>query len=212
MRWTTWSEPARFFTSASATPPPGNIRLQTLAELRGWSPLIALQIEYSLVERSVEHELIPMAQAMGLGVMPWSPLGGGILTGKYSHDDLRQESEASVAKTRKGVIASSGLMTEKSLEVAGVVSQIAHEIGAKPSQVALAWTLLNPAVVAPVIGARTLEQAEDNMGALAIKLADEHISQLDKVSAPAPIFPGRFVSTPMAQQLIFGGADVQRRV
>ncbi|MCM5680673.1 aldo/keto reductase [Schlegelella sp. S2-27] len=187
-------------------------QLQTLAELRGWSPLVALQIEYSLVERSVEHELMPMAREMGLGVMPWSPLAGGILTGKYSRDDLRQASEAGVSSTRKGVIASSGHMTEQSLEIAGVVGDVARAIGATPSQVALAWTLLNPAVAAPVIGARTLAQVQDNLGALDIQLADEHVVRLNDASAPAPIFPARFVSRPMVQTLIFGGAQVQRRV
>ncbi|WP_460125800.1 aldo/keto reductase [Pseudomonas sp. S2_C03] len=186
--------------------------LQTLATLRGWSPLVALQIEYSLVERSVEHELMPMAQSMGLGVLPWSPLGGGILTGKYVREDLGQASEANVSATRKGVISSSGHMNERSLQIASVVAAVADEVGATPSQVALAWTLLNPAVAAPVMGARTLAQARDNLGALSLQLADEHIAQLNQASAPEPIFPGRFVSRPMAQQLIFGGAQLERRV
>jgi aryl-alcohol dehydrogenase-like predicted oxidoreductase len=186
-------------------------QLQTLAELRGWSPLVALQIEYSLVERSVEHELMPMARELGLGVMPWSPLAGGILTGKYNREDLRQASEAGVSTTRKGVIASSGHMTAQSLEIAGVVGDVAREIGATPSQVALAWTLLNPAVAAPVIGARTLAQVQDNLGALDIRLADDHVARLNEASAPAPIFPARFVSRPMVQTLIFGGARVARR-
>ncbi len=186
-------------------------QLQTLAELRGWSPLIALQIEYSLLERSVEHELMPMALEMGLGVMPWSPLGGGVLTGKYSRADLSQQSETQVSSTRKGVIASSGHMTERSLDIADVVVQIAREIGATPSQVALAWTLRHPAVAAPVIGARTLEQAQDNLGALGLALSDEHSARLEQASTPAPIFPERFIGRPMAQQLIFGGASVRRR-
>lgn len=186
--------------------------LQTLATLRGWSPLVALQIEYSLVERSVEHELMPMAQSMGLGVLPWSPLGGGILTGKYAREDLGQASEANVSATRKGVISSSGHMNERSLQIASVVAAVADEVGATPSQVALAWTLLNPAVAAPVMGARTLAQARDNLGALSLQLADEHIAQLNQASAPEPIFPGRFVSRPMVQQLIFGGAQLERRV
>ncbi|WP_460141957.1 aldo/keto reductase [Pseudomonas sp. S2_E01] len=186
--------------------------LQTLATLRGWSPLVALQIEYSLVERSVEHELMPMAQSMGLGVLPWSPLGGGILTGKYAREDLGQASEANVSATRKGVISSSGHMNERSLQIASVVAAVADEVGATPSQVALAWTLLNPAVAAPVMGARTLAQSRDNLGALSLQLADEHIAQLNQASAPEPIFPGRFVSRPMVQQLIFGGAQLERRV
>ena len=186
-------------------------QLQTLADLRGWSPLVALQIEYSLLERTVEHELIPMAHAMGLGVMPWSPLGGGILTGKYTREDLQQESEADVSATRKGVIASSGHMTARSLDIAEVVGAIAEEVGAAPSQVALAWTLLNPGVVSPVIGARTQAQLTDNLGALDVRLNDEQVARLDAASAPDAIFPHRFISRPMAQQLIFGKSKVQAR-
>lgn len=185
--------------------------LQTIADLRGWSPFVALQIEYSLVERTVEHELFPMAREMGLGVLPWSPLGGGILTGKYSRADLAQESETKVSATRKGVIASSGHLGERALGIADVVGDIAGETGASRSQVALAWTLLNPAVVAPVMGARTLAQAEDNFGALGVSLTDEQRDRLDRASAPAPIFPERFMARPMVQQLIFGGAVVERR-
>ena len=184
--------------------------MQTLAELRGWAPLVALQIEYSLVERTVEHELIPMAQALGLGVLPWSPLGGGLLTGKYSRADLSEENSADVSRTRQGVIASSGHLNERSLAVADIVAEIANEGGATPSQVALAWTLTNPAVVAPIIGARTLAQAEDNLGALAVKLTPDQRNRLDAASAPAPTFPDRFMSRPMVQQLMFGGTNVAR--
>jgi aryl-alcohol dehydrogenase-like predicted oxidoreductase len=186
-------------------------QLQTIAELRGWSPLIALQIEYSLVERTVEHELIPMAQALGLGVMPWSPLGGGILTGKYSPADLITAANADVSPTRKGVIASSGHMNQRSLDIASVVRAVAAELAATPSQVALAWTLLNPAVVSPVIGARTLLQLEDNLGALQIRLDDAQIARLNQASAPEQIFPDRFVSRPMVQQLIFGSHTPEAR-
>lgn len=187
-------------------------RLQTLADLRGWSPLVALQIEYSLVERTVEHELLPMARELGLGVLPWSPLGGGILTGKYRREDLAADSgSGDVAATRKGVIASSGHLNERSLDIAAVVADVARELGATPSQVALAWTLAHPAVVAPVLGARTLAQAEDNLGALALRLDDGHLARLAEASEPAPIFPGRFVARPMVQQLIFGRSQVERR-
>lgn len=186
-------------------------QMQTLADLRGWSPLIALQIEYSLVERSVEHELIPMAEAMGLGVLPWSPLGGGILTGKYSRSDLTNENSASISAERKGVIASSGHLTESALKIADVVADIARESGATPSQVALAWTRQNPAVISPIMGARTLAQAEDNIRSLILSFTTDQLGRLNAVSAPAPIFPARFISRPMAQQLISGGSVISRR-
>jgi aryl-alcohol dehydrogenase-like predicted oxidoreductase len=186
--------------------------MQTIADLRGWSPFVALQIEYSLLERTVEHELIPMAAALGLGVLPWSPLGGGVLTGKYARSDVADSRDATVSPTRKGVIASSGHLNERSLAIADVVRSIADEIQATPSQVALAWTLGNPAVTSPVMGARTLAQAEDNLGALGILLSDQHLDRLERASAPDPVFPARFVGRPMTQQLIFGGASVARRV
>ncbi|MHC9418897.1 aldo/keto reductase [Sphingomonas citri] len=186
-------------------------QLQTIADLRGWSPLVALQIEYSLVERTVEHELMPMAESLGLGVLPWSPLGGGILTGKYTRADLSDENGADVAATRKGVIASTGHLNERSLAIAEVVGAVAAETGASRSQVALAWTLRHPAVTAPVMGARTLAQAEDNLGALTVVLDDDQLARLDAASRPAPIFPERFIGRPMAQQLIFGTHPVATR-
>ena len=185
--------------------------MQTLADLRGWSPLVALQIEHSLVERTVEHELIPMARAMGLGVLPWSPLGGGVLTGKYSRADLSDENAADVSPTRKGVIASSGHLNERSLAIADAVVEVAREVEATPSQVAIAWTLANPAVASPIMGARTMEQAEDNFGALEVALTPEQLNKLNDVSEPAATFPGRFLAKPMMRQLMFGGAVIRSR-
>jgi aryl-alcohol dehydrogenase-like predicted oxidoreductase len=186
--------------------------MQTLADLRGWSPFVALQIEYSLVERTVEHELMPMAAALGLAVLPWSPLGGGVLTGKYSRADIQDSREAAVSSSRKGVIASSGHLNEPAIEIAEKVCAIADEIGSTPSRVALAWTMANPAVVSPIIGSRTLAQAEDNLGALDVMLSPDQLDRLNLVSDPDPIFPGHFVERPLVQQLIFGRASVARRV
>jgi len=185
-------------------------QMQAIADLRGWSPLVALQIEYSLVERTVEHELLPMAAELGLGVLPWSPLGGGVLTGKYTKADVDPLGETNVAATRKGIIASSGHLNERAIGISEVVRAIADEIDVTPSQVAIAWTLANPAVVSPILGARTLAQAEDNLGALDVTLSREHLARLDEASVPSPIFPARFVERPMVQQLIFGGASVVR--
>jgi aryl-alcohol dehydrogenase-like predicted oxidoreductase len=165
-------------------------QMQTLADLRGWSPLVALQIEYSLVERTVEYELMPMARALGLGVLPWSPLGGGILTGKYGRADISNQNEANVSQTRKGVIASTGHLNERSLNIADMVGAVAKELNASRSQVALAWTLLNPAVVSPIMGARTLEQAQDNFGALDICFNADQLERLNNASALLPIFGG----------------------
>jgi aryl-alcohol dehydrogenase-like predicted oxidoreductase len=186
-------------------------QMQTLADIRGWSPFVALQIEYSLVERTVEHELLPMAAALGLGVLPWSPLGGGVLTGKYSLADVEDSQEAGVSASRKGVIASSGHLNQRAIEIADEVRAVAEEVNSTPSRVALAWTLTNPSVVSPIIGARTLAQAEDNLGALDLVLTPEQLDRLNRISAPSPVFPARFTQRPLVQQLIFGGAAVERR-
>lgn len=185
--------------------------MQSLADLRGWSPFVALQIEYSLVERTVEHELMPMAAALGLGVLPWSPLGGGVLAGKYTRADLQDSREAAVSASRKGVIAASGHLNARAIEIAEEVRAVATEASATPSQVVLAWTLAHPAVVSPVMGARTLAQAEDNLGALEVALSPEQVERLNRISEPDPIFPARFVQRPLVQQLIHGGAAVARR-
>jgi aryl-alcohol dehydrogenase-like predicted oxidoreductase len=200
-----------FYLGICNTPAWRIAEMQTLADLRGWSPFVALQIEYSLVERTVEHELMPMAAAMGLGVLPWSPLGGGVLAGKYTKADVEDSREAAVSPSRKGVIASSGHLNERSLAIAQEVRAVADEVGSTPSQVALAWTLANPAVVSPVMGARTLAQAEDNLGALDVALSPDHLARLNRASDADPIFPARFVERPLVQQLIFGGAAVARR-
>jgi aryl-alcohol dehydrogenase-like predicted oxidoreductase len=102
-------------------------------------------------------------------------------------------------------------MNERALAIAETVGVIAREAGATPSQVAIAWTLAKPAVTAPVMGARTLEQAIDNLGALELTLTVDQMARLDEASAPPPTFPDRFMSKPMLRQLIFGGTRVQRR-
>ncbi|WP_040834201.1 aldo/keto reductase [Nocardia brevicatena] len=184
-------------------------RMQMIADLRGWSPLIALQIEYSLLERTGERDLIPMAREMGLGVIPWSPLGSGVLTGKYGRADLDHSVDASPSGTRKNVAAANGSLSERGLAIADVVKEVAAETGRTPSQVALAWTLREPGVTAPIIGARTAAQLEDNLGALDVEFADEHLTRLEAASAVDLGFPHEFLRRPMTRQVTFGGLKVE---
>ena len=163
-------------------------RMQAIAELRGWAPLIALEIPYNLIERTVERDLIPMAETMGLGVICWSPLASGVLTGKYSRSDLAPGPEGA-ASSRKEVAAGNGFLTSRGLDIAEVVKDIAAELGTTPSRVALAWTLLNPAVTAPIVGARSLAQLEDNLGGLDIQLDPRQQARLDEASAIELGFP-----------------------
>ncbi|WP_216897767.1 aldo/keto reductase [Nocardia alni] len=191
-------------------------RMQAIADLRGWSPLVALQIEYSLAERTVEHDLIPMAQEMGLGVIPWSPLASGVLTGKYTAADLRAQVTDITAQgttspegTRKDVALAQGSLTERSLRIAEEVTKVAAELGKSPAQVALAWTLRNPAVTAPIIGARTPAQLEDNLGALDVEFDATHLARLDEISAVTPIFPHNMLGRDMTRTVISGDLKIQ---
>ncbi|WP_018682641.1 aldo/keto reductase [Actinokineospora enzanensis] len=187
-------------------------RMQAIADLRGWSPLIALQIEYSLIERTVERDLIPMAQEMGLGVVPWSPLGSGVLTGKYTRADLVQPDGPVLPEgTRREIAIGNGALTERGLVVAEVVKSVAADMGTTPSRVALAWTLLNPGVASTIIGARTSEQLADNLGALDIEFGDEHLARLDEVSAQPLGFPHEFLRKPLVQHVVFGSVKVAGR-
>ncbi|MFD5824988.1 aldo/keto reductase [Lentzea sp. NPDC060358] len=156
-------------------------RLQAIADLRGWSPLVALQVEYSLINRDAERDLVPMARAVGLGVVPYSPLGGGVLSGKYSRADLTSPDGSE--STRRSFNAGLGMVTERTLGIADVVREVAREVGRTPAQVALAWNLRQPGVTAPVIGARTPEQLLGNLDALEVELSDAQLARLDAVSA-----------------------------
>jgi aryl-alcohol dehydrogenase-like predicted oxidoreductase len=126
-----------------------------------------------------------MAETMGLGVVPWSPLAGGVLAGKYGPADLAPDS----GYTRKAVAAGNGFLTARGLEIAEVVKEIAAKLGTTPSRVALAWTLLNPAVVAPIVGARTLAQLDDNLAVFDVALEPEQRAKLAETSAVDLGFP-----------------------
>ena len=199
------------YLGISDTPAWQVARMQTLAQLRGWAPLVALQVEYSLAERTVERDLIPMAAELGLGVVPWSPLASGVLAGKYTRADLDHEVSTNPAGTRKNVAAANGSLTERTLDIAEVVKDVAKQGGHTPSQVALAWTLLNPAVTAPIMGVRTLAQLEDNLGALEVEFTESQLADLQRASAIELGFPHDLLSRVMTRELMFGGTRVETR-
>src|SRR5882762_820487 len=132
---------------------------QTIARFRGWAPLVALQIEYSLLERTVEGELIPMALEMGLGVTPWSPLKSGVLSGKYTREN------AATLKADRGERVTAAL-GEKVYAIIDELAGIAKEAGAAPASVALAWVQARPGVASTIIGARRMDQLDQNLAAL----------------------------------------------
>lgn len=186
--------------------------MQTIADLRGWSPLVALQIEYSLAQRTVERDLVPMAAELGMGVIPWSPPASGVLTGTYSRSDLTVTRGGSgPTGTRRDVASSNGALTERALDIADVVGAVAEESGATRAQVAIAWTLENPAVTASSVGARTVAQLEDDLGALDVTLSEEQVARLDAASAVEHGFPHDFLALPMTQEVMFGRVTVDLR-
>jgi aryl-alcohol dehydrogenase-like predicted oxidoreductase len=154
---------------------------QTKAELRDWSPLIALQIEYSLLERTVEGELTPMARELGLGVTPWSPLKGGLLSGKYTREN------AGKGQTKREWNAM--YLNEKTYKVIDELLQVAKEVDTSPARAALAWVMAQPGVTSTIIGARTMEQLEQNLGGLSVKLSPSQLARLAEVSKPTLNFP-----------------------
>ncbi|MFE7072427.1 aldo/keto reductase [Streptomyces sp. NPDC057620] len=186
-------------------------RMQAIADLRGWSPLVALQIEYSLIERTGERDLIPMAREMGLGVIPYSPLAGGLLTGKYSRDDLIAADTASGGSTRKSFNAALGTVTERNLAVADVVKEVAAEQGRTPAQVGLAWTLRNPGVTAPVVGARTPAQLEGNLGALEVDFTAAQLARLDEASRIGLGFPHDMLAGEHIRRVTAGDLRIESR-
>lgn len=167
----------------------------TLAELRGWTPIAGLQIEYSLVERTPERELLPMAEAFGLGTVAWSPLGGGFLTGKY------RKGETGRATDMKRVVH-----YEDTLQKTAILDRVlalAKETNATPSQVAIAWVKAKGLI--SIIGPRTHAQLEDNLAAGDIRLTKEQVQQLDEVSAVSLGFPHEFLASEDIRQKASGG-------
>lgn len=175
---------------------------QMVAKFRGWAPLIALQVEYSLLERTVEGELVPMAQELGLGITPWSPLKGGALSGKY-----RRENDGSHAAGRGERVTTA--LNEKTYVLIDAMSAMAQELGTTVSRLALAWVQGRPGVSSTIIGARTLQQLDDNIGALDVQPTPQMIVQLNDLTKPALNFPANFLE--YVVQAASGGLTINGR-
>ncbi|MGI5212146.1 aldo/keto reductase [Plantactinospora sp. CA-290183] len=174
----------------------------TIARFRGWAPIIALQLEYSLLERTSEGELIPMAQALGMGVMPWGPLKSGFLSGKYS-----SAATGPVDTTRAQMV---GVPSEADYVVIDALNTVAREVGASPAAVALAWVHGRLGITSTLIGARRIDQLRANLQALDVTLTEAHRATLDDVSAPALNFPANN-NRMLARMMQFAGATVDGR-
>ena len=171
----------------------------TLAELRGWTQFIGLQIEYSLVERTVERELIPMAKAFNLGLVAWSPLAGGLLSGKYhsgNEKDARYTTDMGKSFRRDG---------ERPDRIVAALQKVSKEVGRSPAQVALAWLQHRDIPVIPIIGARRIPQLQDNLASLKLKLTAEQLSTLNDASAIEMGFPHDFFEKELVKTFAYGG-------
>jgi len=171
------------YVGVSDTPAWEVSRANTLAELRGWSAFVGLQIRYSLLDRAVERELLPMAKTLDLTVTPWDVLGSGVLAGKYNANPA----EAGRAKQR-------GFVSERALGIAGEVIKVAQALGRTPAQVAVNWVRAGQGVIVPLVGARTRAQLDDNLGCLEFELPAEAKQQLDEVSKIELGFPHEFLA------------------
>jgi aryl-alcohol dehydrogenase-like predicted oxidoreductase len=161
----------------------------TIAELRGWTPFTALQIPYSVADRTPERELLPMAEALGLALVPWGVIGQGVLTAKPASE--RRWPEDTVSEQTEALV-------ERLVEIAG-----AHD--ATPAQVAIAW-MLHPRglTIVPIVGARTEAQILENLGAVDLELTEDELATLDEAGAPKLGFPRSFLESGNVRNLIYG--------
>jgi aryl-alcohol dehydrogenase-like predicted oxidoreductase len=171
----------------------------TIADLRGWTPFTGLQIEYSLLQRTVERELLPMAQTLDIGITAWSPLASGWLTGKYTKENGSDESKRLDSEGMSAFVPQG----DRNHAIAHAVDEVANQIGCSSAQVALSWLLHQGAI--PIIGARKAAQVKDNLDCVNVTLTDEQLAQLDQISQIELGFPHDFFNQEMPQSFIFGG-------
>ena len=174
----------------------------TIANFRGWSPFSALQVEYSLIERTVERDLIPMARAFGLTVTPWAPLGGGVLTGKYSRS-------AGTPDDSKRATGNARRLSDRNMNIAREVDKIADELGKTSTQIAINWLRSQGGDILPIFGTRKVSQLQDVLGALDFSLAPEHIERLNEVSRIELGFPHQFLNMDYIRSVIYGDGVAQ---
>jgi aryl-alcohol dehydrogenase-like predicted oxidoreductase len=184
-------------------------RAQTLAELRGYERIAALQLEYSLVERNIEDEFVPLGTAHGMGIMVWSPLGSGLLSGKYKPSRGGAEGSGSGRLEALKGTTNPGFMkfNERNWKIVAELETVANALGRSMAQVALNWTANRPGIGSVILGATKLTQLDDNLKALEFEIPPALRQRLDDMSAPAARFPYTFF-TPGMQAMITGGAVV----
>ncbi|NEO84049.1 MAG: aldo/keto reductase [Spirulina sp. SIO3F2] len=180
---------------------------QTLAQERHLEPLCTLQLEYSLAERHIEFEYQALAQNLGMGIMVWSPLASGLLSGKYKPSQAGGEGEGRLAMLANSGNPAFNKFTERNWAIVSELEQVANELGRSMAQVAVNWVANRPAVASVLIGATKLHQLQDNLGALDFAIPPELLARLDAISQPEVTFPYTFFE-PGIQGMINGSATV----
>lgn len=170
-------------------------RAATLAELRGSLPLAGVQIEYSLVERTAERELLPMAGALGLGTVAWSPLGGGLLTGKYRRGEVGRATQLGMLIHQED--------DERKAAVLDALEKVAAETGSNMGRVAIAWVIARGAI--PIIGPKSVLQLDDNLAAASLDLTEQQLALLDAAGAPSLGFPHEMLNQQAIRQSLASG-------
>lgn len=166
---------------------------------RGWEPLVSLQPQYSILARDIEVEIVPVCEKFGLGVIPWSPLAGGMLTGKYKPGEEPEQGTRFAAPGPFQQVWRTRALSERNHSIVSVVLEEAGKLDVTPIALALAWNLTRPGVVAPIIGPKSEQQLRDNLAALDVELPAETIARIDEVSQPFLPYPHDFMR--MARQL-----------
>ncbi len=166
---------------------------------KGWEPLVSLQPQYSILMRDIEIEIVPVCRKFGLGIIPWSPLGGGMLTGKYKPGSEPEQGTRFAAPGPFQRIWRTRALNERNHEIVAIVTEEARKLDVSPIALALAWNLSRPGVVAPIIGPKTEQQLKDNLAALDVTLPKETITRIDEASEPYLPYPHDFAR--MARQL-----------
>jgi len=181
-------------------------RAQTLAEKEGKERLVALQLEYSLVERHIEREHIPAAQELGLGITPWSPLAGGFLSGKYRRHENTGVGEGRLEITKD--IPAFNQFNERNWGILDELLTVADEISKSPAQVALNWVATQPGITSTIIGATKMAQLDDNLKSIEFEIPSDLRKRLDDLSALDPAHPYK-IFNPEMQGMISGGTRVK---
>ena len=187
------------YIGISDTPAWKTTQAQMLAEFRGWTPFVGLQIEYSLLERTVEGELVPMAIELGMGITPWSPLKSGLLSGRYT-----RENKGKVETSKREWV--SRFLNDELYSVIDVLLKVARDADTTPARAALAWVQGRPGVASTILGATSIQQLDDNLAAADVVLTREQITALDAATEPVLNFPGSFLKA--AGTIHAGGATI----